>query len=219
MCCFAPTMNDSMHILPKTPSALPLLPNLNGRKLVLASASPRRKQLLSMLGIPFDMRPLDVEEVYSEQLQGPEIPRFLSELKAKAGVSQLNPEDILITSDTVVQLDGATLGKPKTHEEAVDMILTLSGKTHQVVTAFTMVDGRTPTELFTDHDTVDVSFVHFNEDFANHYVKFHKPFDKAGGYGAQDLIGACAIHSLRGSYYTVMGLPMHKIFQRLQSQE
>ena len=172
-----------------------------------------------MLGIPFDMRPLDVEEVYSEQLQGAEIPRFLSELKAKAGAPQLNAEDIMITSDTVVQLNGTTLGKPKTHEEAVDMILTLSGKTHQVVTAFTMVDGRTPSDFFTDHDTVDVSFVHLNEDFANHYVKIHKPFDKAGGYGAQDLIGACAIHSLKGSYYTVMGLPMHKIFQRLQSQE
>ena len=207
-----------MHILPKTPSALPLLPHLNGRKLVLASASPRRKQLLSMLGIPFEVRPLDVEEIYSPELKGAEIPRFLSELKAKAGSTQLNLEDILITSDTVVQLDGITLGKPRTHEEAVHMIMTLSGKTHQVVTAFTLVDGRTPRTLFTDHDTVDVSFVHLNEDFANHYVKFHKPFDKAGGYGAQDLIGACAIHSLNGSYYTVMGLPMHKIFQRLKGQ-
>jgi septum formation protein len=209
-------MNDSMNILPESPSALPLLPGLKGRKLVLASASPRRKQLMSMLGIPFEVRPLDVDEVYSPDLKGPDIPRFLSELKAKAGCKNLQANEILISSDTVVQLKGQTLGKPQSHAEAVDMILTLSGQTHQVVTAFCVVDGRTPNDLQTDHDSVDVSFLHLTREFADHYVKFHHPFDKAGGYGAQDLIGACAIHSLKGSHYTVMGLPMHKIFQKLQ---
>lgn len=205
-----------MHIVPDTPSALPLLPGLLGRQLVLASASPRRKQLLSMLGIPFEVRPIGVDEVYSNALSGPDIPRFLSELKARAALNTLAPEEILITSDTVVQLDGKTLEKPASPEEALDMIMTLSGRTHQVVTAFCVVDGRHPEALNTDHDVVDVSFEHLSREFALHYIENHNPFDKAGGYGAQDLIGACAIHSLKGSYYTVMGLPMHKIFSSLQ---
>ena len=205
-----------MHIVPDSPSALPLLPGLNGRRLVLASASPRRKQLLSMLGIPFDVRPIDVDEVYPDTLSGPEIPRFLSELKARAALDTLAPDEILITSDTVVQLDGETLEKPGSADEALGMIMKLSGNTHQVVTAFCVVDGRQPDALNTDHDTVAVSFEHLSSEFALHYIENHHPFDKAGGYGAQDLIGACAIHSLKGSYYTVMGLPMHKIFSALQ---
>ena len=209
-------MHDPMHIVPDSPSALPLLPGLLGRRLVLASASPRRKQLLSMLGIPFDVRPIGVEEVYPETLSGPDIPRFLSELKARAALDTLAADEVLITSDTVVQLNGETLEKPASPEEALDMILKLSGNTHQVVTAFCMVDGRHPGVLNTDHDTVDVSFEHLSREFALHYIENHHPFDKAGGYGAQDLIGACAIHSLKGSHYTVMGLPMHKIFSALQ---
>jgi septum formation protein len=209
-------MHDPMHIVPDSPSALPLLPGLNGRRLVLASASPRRKQLLSMLGIPFDVRPIGVDEIYPDTLSGPEIPRFLSELKARAALDTLAPEEILITSDTVVQLDGETLEKPGSADEALGMIMKLSGNTHQVVTAFCVVDGRQPDALNTDHDIVEVSFEHLSSEFALHYIENHHPFDKAGGYGAQDLIGACAIHSLKGSYYTVMGLPMHKIFSALQ---
>ncbi len=205
-----------MHIVPDSPSALPLLPGLAGRRLILASASPRRKQLLSMLGIPFDVRPIGVEEVYPDTLTGPEIPRFLSELKARAALGDLEPNDILITSDTVVQLQGRTLEKPAEPKDAHEMLMALSGNTHQVVTAFCVVDGRHPDDLQTDHDVVDVSFENITPDFASHYIEHHHPFDKAGGYGAQDLIGACAIHTLKGSYYTVMGLPMHKIFSRLQ---
>ena len=205
-----------MHIVPDSPSALPLLSGLNGRRLVLASASPRRKQLLSMLGIPFDVRPIGVDEVYPDALSGPEIPRFLSELKARAALDTLAPEEILITSDTVVQLDGETLEKPGSADEAFGMIMKLSGNTHQVVASFCVVDGRQPDAFNTDHDVVDVSFEHLSAEFARHYIENHHPFDKAGGYGAQDLIGACAIHSLNGSYYTVMGLPMHKIFSALQ---
>jgi len=210
-------MHDSNRVLPDSPSALPLLPALEGRQLVLGSASPRRKQLLAMLGIPFEIRPLNVDEVYPKTLAGPDIPRFLSELKATAALPGLTADEVLITSDTVVQLNGETLEKPGSHAEAVDMILKLSGKTHQVVTAYCLVSGRNPTAMLTDHDTVDVSFEHLSKGFAEHYVKNHKPFDKAGAYGAQDLIGACAIHTIIGSYYTVMGLPMHKIFSALQS--
>ena len=209
-------MHDPMRIVPDSPSALHLLPGLNRRRLVLASASPRRKQLLSMLGIPFDVRPIGVDEVYPDTLSGPQIPRFLSELKARAALDTLAPDEILITSDTVVQLDGETLEKPGSADEALGMIMKLSGNTHQVVTAFCVVDGRQPDALNTDHDVVDVSFEHLSSEFALHYIENHHPFDKAGGYGAQDLIGACAIHSLKGSYYTVMGLPMHKIFSALQ---
>jgi len=210
-------MHDSNRVHPDSPSALPLLPTLEGRQLVLGSASPRRKQLLAMLSIPFEIRPLDVEEVYPNTLQGSDIPRFLSELKAKAAIPGLKASEVLITSDTVVQLGEETLEKPRSHEEAVEMIMKLSGNTHQVVTAFCIVNGRSPEAILTDHDTVDVSFEHLNKEFVEHYVQNHKPFDKAGAYGAQDLIGACAIHTLIGSYYTVMGLPMHKLFLALQS--
>lgn len=209
-------MNQSNRVIPDGPSTLPLLPGLRDRNLILASASPRRKQLLSLLGIPFEVRPVGVEEIYPDTLSGPDIPRFLSELKAKAALNDIGQQDVLITSDTVVQLDGETLEKPGSEEEALEMIMKLSGNTHQVVTAFCIVDGRAPSTLHTEHDQVDVSFEHISKRFALHYIHNHHPFDKAGGYGAQDLIGACAIHSLKGSYYTVMGLPMHKIFARLQ---
>ena len=209
-------MNQPDRVTPDSPSALPLLPGLRDRNLILASASPRRKQLLSFLGIPFEVRPVGVEEVYPDTLSGPEIPRFLSELKAKAALDNLRKQDVLITSDTVVQFNGETLEKPGSEEEALEMIMKLSGNTHQVVTAFCIVDGRFPNTLHTEHDQVDVSFEHISKEFALHYIQNHCPFDKAGGYGAQDLIGACAIHSLKGSYYTVMGLPMHKIFTYLQ---
>lgn len=205
-----------MHIVPDSPSALPLLPALDGRRLVLASASPRRQQLLSMLGLPFEVRPIGVEEVYPDTLRGPEIPRYLSELKARGAMATLAEDEVLITSDTVVQLNGETLEKPADADEAHSMLMKLSGQTHQVVTAFCVVDGRRPDDLYTDHDIVDVSFQHITPEFATHYIENHHPFDKAGGYGAQDLIGACAIHTLKGSYYTVMGLPMHKIFSCLQ---
>ena len=205
-----------MHIVPDTPSALPLLPALEGRHLILGSASPRRQQLLSMLGLPFEVRPIGVKEVYPDTLQGPEIPRYLSELKARGALASLAENEILITSDTVVQLNGETLEKPADAQVAHGMLMKLSGQTHQVVTAFCIVDGRRPNDLFTDHDVANVSFEHITSEFATHYIKNHHPFDKAGGYGAQDLIGACAIHTLKGSYYTVMGLPMHKIFSSLQ---
>lgn len=210
-------MNDSMHIIPEGPSSLPLLPGLRGRRLVLASGSPRRKQLLSMLGIPFEVRPADVEEAYPADLKGAEIPRFLCELKATAAIAAMAEDEVLITSDTVVQLEGSTLEKPGDTAEALDMLRRLSGKTHQVVTAFCIVDGRHPELKMTQHDVVDVSFGHITESFAHHYIENHHPFDKAGGYGAQDLIGACGIHTLNGSFYTVMGLPMHQIFAALES--
>ncbi|MDA8695827.1 Maf family protein [Flavobacteriales bacterium] len=206
-----------MLFTPDTPSALPLLPGLQQRKLVLASASPRRKQLIGMLGIPFEIRPIGADEIYPEGISGPDIPRFLSELKARAAAPGLTDEEVLITSDTVVQLEGDTLEKPRSPEEAMDMIRRLSGRTHEVTTAFTIVDGRTPDTLQTDHDTVRVSFLHLSDEFIQHYVNHHQPFDKAGAYGAQDLIGACGIHTLEGSFYTVMGLPMHKIFSTLQA--
>lgn len=206
-----------MILTPDSPSALPLLPGMRDRQLVLASASPRRQQLLGMLGLPLKIRPMDVEEVYPSSLAGADIPRFLSRKKAEAARVGIEPHEIILTSDTVVQLDGATLEKPGDTEEAVAMLMRLSGNTHAVTTAFSLIDGQHPGDILTDHDTTLVSFGHLTEGFARHYVEHHKPFDKAGAYGAQDLIGACVIHTLKGSFYTVMGLPMHKIFACLQS--
>ena len=125
--------------------------------------------------------------------------------------------DYSAPDDTVVQIDGLTLEKPQSREEAADMLRRLSGRTHEVTTAFCLVDGRHSDRITTDHDTASVSFGHVSDELASHYIQFHQPFDKAGAYGAQDLIGMCGIHSLKGSFYTVMGLPMHKIFSALQS--
>ena len=196
----------------------PIFPNWHTRQLILASQSPRRKQLIELLDLPFIVRPVDCDETWPAELEGPAIPRHVSELKARACLAsmeaEIDPErDVVLTSDTVVQLDGATLEKPTDNEDARRMLRLLSGRTHKVTTAFTLAHKR---EIKTYHDTVAVTFMPLPEALIARYVESGAPLDKAGSYGAQDLIGAAGIEKLEGSFYTVMGLPMHMVFDKLQ---
>lgn len=193
-----------------------VFPNWGTRQLILASQSPRRKQLIEMLELPFCVRPVDCDENWPSHLSGSDIPRHVSELKACACLanSSVDPkQDVVLTSDTVVQLDGATLEKPSDAQDATRMLKLLSNRTHEVTTAFTLAHQG---EMETYHDTVAVTFMPLSDALIAHYVASGEPMDKAGGYGAQDLIGATGIRSLEGSFYTVMGLPMHMVFDALQ---
>jgi septum formation protein len=155
-----------------------------------------------------------VEEVYDEKLQREEVPRFLSELKANSFEHDLNPADLLITSDTTVCLNNAILNKPKDLNEAKLMLQTLSGKTHTVITAVTITDVE---KCVTFHDETEVTFRELSGEEIDYYVEKFKPLDKAGAYGAQEFMGYIAIEKLEGSYFNVMGLPVHRVFEELSN--
>ena len=191
-----------------------ILANLSDRNIILGSGSPRRKLLLEGLGIDFSVKTKDVEELYDEKLQREEVARFLAELKANAFEHELNPEDLLITSDTTVCLNDIILNKPKDLNEAKLMLQTLSGKTHTVITAVTITDLQ---KSVTFHDETEVTFRELLEDEIDYYVKKHAPLDKAGAYGAQEFMGYIAIEKLEGSYFNVMGLPVHRVFEELSN--
>ena len=191
-----------------------ILANLSDRNIILGSGSPRRKLLLEGLGICFSVRTKNVEEVYDEKLQREEVPRFLAELKANSFELDLNPEDLLITSDTTVRLNNATLNKPKDLNEAKLMLQKLSGKTHTVITAVTITDLE---KCVTFHDETEVTFRDLSEEEIDYYVEKFKPLDKAGAYGAQEFMGYIAIEKLEGSYFNVMGLPVHRVFEELSN--
>jgi septum formation protein len=188
-----------------------LFPNWNERRLILASQSPRRRELIALLGLPFEVRPVDCEESWPKGLSGAEIPRHVSDLKARAATAGDN--EVLLTSDTVVQMDGLTLEKPVDMADAKRMLKLLSGRRHEVTTAFTIRFGDS---IKTYHDTVGVTFMDLPNVLIDRYVESGAPLDKAGAYGAQDLIGATGICALEGSFYTVMGLPMHLVFNALR---
>jgi septum formation protein len=191
-----------------------LLKNIKDKKIVLASQSPRRKELIGGLGIPFETRLKEIAEIYPDSLKGEEIPMYLSELKAKAFLADLGPDEILITADTTVHLGDRVLGKPANLEEAVDMLWALSGKTHYVTTGVTIctVDG-----CSTFSDTTEVTFAQLNKEEIDHYVNTFKPLDKAGAYAVQELIGYIGITGMVGSYYNVVGLPIQKVYAHLST--
>ncbi len=183
------------------------------KKILLASQSPRRQELLQNLGFNFERVTISCEEIYPEDLPASEVAAFLSELKANAFHSK--PNEILITADTVVILDDEILGKPKDAEDAVAMILSLSGKAHQVCTAVTIKTTES-TETFSDF--ADVIFDEITPTEAEFYVKNFRPTDKAGSYGIQEWLGMAKINSIRGSFYTIMGLPTHIIYRELKKR-
>ncbi len=191
-----------------------ILPHLKERNIILGSGSPRRKLLLEGLNISFTAKTMGVEEVYDDALHREEIPRFLSELKASAFEAHLNAEDILITSDTTVFLNDTILNKPTSEKDATNMLQTLSGETHTVITAVTLTDLQ---KCVTFHDETLVTFKELSEDEINYYVKEFSPMDKAGAYGAQEFMGYIAIEKLEGSYFNVMGLPVHKLYEELKN--
>lgn len=187
--------------------------NLKGKKVILASGSPRRRELLAGLGIDFEVDTgNDFEERFDPSIPHDEVPVLMSEGKSRGFHRYLKKDEILITSDTMVLLDGLILGKPHSREEAVAMLKALSGRTHEVITAVTLRD-------FEHFKTVtDSTIVHFREltdAEIDYYLDTYKPYDKAGAYGVQEWIGYAAITGIEGSFYNVMGFPVHKVYDEL----
>ena len=186
----------------------------NGYKIILASNSPRRKELLSGLDIVYETRVLpDVDESYSNTLPLEDVADYLAKKKASAYLQQLNDEELLITSDTVVLLDNIILGKPANEEEAALMLRTLSGKTHKVITAVCLTSIE---KQVCFSDTSLVTFGQLTDSEISYYISRYKPFDKAGAYGVQEWIGYVAVERIEGSYYNVMGMPVFKLYKKLK---
>ena len=184
------------------------------RKLILASNSPRRRELLAGLGFPFEVRVLpDIDESYPQSLSGGDIPLYIARAKADAYRAQLEPGDLLITADTIVWVDGQVLGKPRDYDEACHMLRLLSGRIHQVFTgvAITALQRQASFTCRTD-----VTFDTLSEDEIRHYVSHYRPYDKAGAYGVQEWIGYIGVTRLEGSYFNVMGLPIQRLYQALK---
>lgn len=179
--------------------------------LLLASNSPRRKELLTQLGYQFDIVKIDVDESYPSDLKPHEIAEYVSAKKAKA--FDVNENEILLTSDTIVALDQKILLKPKDENEAFEMIKSLSGKVHQVYTAFTLkaVDSE-----ISKTSKTDVEFSEISDEEIKFYIKTYKPFDKAGSYGIQEWLGMAKVKNISGSFYSVMGLPVDLVYEELK---
>ena len=186
--------------------------------IILGSQSPRRRDLLRGLDVPHTEVSIDADESYPASLQGGEIPEYISRAKAQAytRAHTLGQDDLLITSDTIVWLDGQVLGKPHDEVEARDMLRKLSGKTHQVYTAVTFTRHDT---LTTEVDCTDVTFAPLTDSDIDYYITHYKPLDKAGAYGIQEWIGYIAATRIDGSFYTVMGFPTHLVYQYLAKQK
>ncbi len=185
---------------------------LKDHHIILASGSPRRHQFFKELEIEFEIRLKPVEEIYPSELMGREITDFLAKLKADAFEGELNEGDILITSDTIVWHEGKALEKPKDPAQALGMIKSLCGKTHEVITS---VCFKTAEKLHTVHAITKVTFNQLEENEILHYIDRYRPFDKAGAYGIQEWIGLIGVEHIEGSYFNVVGLPTHLVYQTL----
>jgi len=184
-------------------------------KLILGSKSPRRQALIKELGFPVEIRTKEVEEIYPEDLSPEKVPEYLAKLKAEPLVASLLDDEILVTSDTIVLLDGEVLGKPADANMAKEMIQRLSGTTHSVITGVCL---STNTLQHTFSSVTKVFFSELSSEEIDHYVDTFKPFDKAGSYGIQEWIGYIGVSKIEGCYYNVMGLPLHDLYQQLKSK-
>ena len=181
-------------------------------KIILASGSPRRQQFFKDLGLNFEIRLKDIEEIYPETLQGVEITNYLAQLKANAFANELKERELLITSDTIVWLNNKALGKPKDYDDAFRILKSLSNVTHEVITS---VCFKTLTRTNTIFDVTKVTFNELSDADIHYYLESCKPFDKAGAYGIQEWIGLIGITKIEGSYTNVVGLPTEKVYQYL----
>lgn len=183
-------------------------------KLILASNSPRRRELLAGLGLPFEVRVLPgIDESHPAHLREGDIPLFISRAKAEAYKSSLAVDELLITADTIVWLDGEVLEKPKDAADACRMLHELSGHTHQV---FTGVCLTTTEKQVAFSCRTDVTFSQLDDDEIQHYVSTYHPLDKAGAYGVQEWIGYIGVECVQGSYFNVVGLPVQRLYQALK---
>ncbi len=185
-------------------------------KIILASGSPRRQQFFKDFDIEnqfdFEIRLKEVEEIYPENLKADEITNYLAELKAAAFEGELAENEILITSDTLVWLNGKALGKPKDYNDAVVILKSLSNQTHEVITSVCFKRMVSTKTIF---DVTKVTFRELSEEAIRYYLDNYKPFDKAGAYGIQDWIGLIGISKIEGSYTNVVGLPTEKVYRYL----
>lgn len=190
-----------------------MLDNLKKYKVILASNSPRRKELLAGLGVNYEVRTLpDIEESYPDTLQGADIPMYIAKEKADAYLSVMQPGELMITADTIVWLEGKVLGKPRDREDALQMLRDMSARTHEVFTGVCL----TTTEWqrsFTAR--TEVRFAELSEEEITYYVDKYQPMDKAGSYGVQEWIGFIGVEYIAGSYYNIMGLPVQKLYREL----
>lgn len=187
--------------------------DIKGKSIILGSNSPRRKELLAGLGIDFIVNTGNTfEEVYEADTPHERIPEVLSEGKSYGFHRPLEEGEILITSDTLVLCEDRVMGKPRSREEAFDMLRFLSGRGHKVITAITLRDKD---KCITSSDTANVYFKELSDNEIEYYIDNFKPFDKAGAYGIQEWIGYIGIGKIEGSFFTIMGLPVHLVYNEL----
>lgn len=188
--------------------------NIQQYEIILASQSPRRQQLLTDLGLQFKVQSMNVDEVFPSGLGMNEIPVYLAELKATAFLPQLKSNQLVITADTIVWLDGQALNKPSDYDDGFRMLKDLSGKKHQVITGVCLLSTQKKISFFS---STDVWFKDLGEDEIHYYLHNFRPYDKAGGYGIQEWIGYIGIHRIEGSFYNVMGLPIQSLYEHLKT--
>lgn len=185
-----------------------------GYKIILASNSPRRKELLAGLDVAFEVRVIKgIDESYPDSLPTTDIAEYISRKKANAYLQQLAADELLITADTIVVLGAEVMGKPHDEADACRMLRKLSGQTHQVITGVTLA---TTVRQQSFSVVTDVTFKSFTDEEIAYYVSHYKPFDKAGAYGIQEWLGYIGVTALRGSYFNVMGLPVQRIYEALR---
>ena len=189
---------------------MPLSP-LKKYDVILASNSPRRQELLKKLIPKFKIQVVPIEENYPKELDKEQIAKYLSELKSAA--YQPTKNELIITADTIVSIGNEVLGKPKDSNDALEMLLKLSGKSHLVTTA---VSIKTTEKLITFSDTTEVTFYKLTLQEMKQYIRNCQPFDKAGSYGIQEWMGYFGIKKINGDYFNVMGLPLHKLYRALK---
>lgn len=180
--------------------------------IILASASPRRQELFKELNLNFTIQVKEINEVYAKHLKEEEITNYLAEQKGLAFKDSLNENDLIITSDTIVWHQNKPLEKPTSKAAAINMLLSLSNSTHKVITSVHLRSKNTKKTFF---DTTLVTFKKLSLEEVTYYVEKYQPFDKAGAYGIQEWIGYIGVTKLEGSYFNVMGLPVHKLYQEL----
>lgn len=181
-------------------------------KILLGSNSPRRKELLQSLGFDFEVVSINCDEIFPENLEVKNIASYLSVLKANA-FRNLEKNEILLTADTVVSFENKVLGKPQNSEEAEEMLTHLSGNTHQV---YTGISFKTSEKTITKTDVAEVKFAEISSEEIDFYIKNYQPFDKAGSYGIQEWLGMAKISRINGSFYTIMGMPTHLVYETLK---
>jgi septum formation protein len=179
---------------------------------ILASKSPRRQQLLQSLGIQFEVRIKETDEIYPEGLERNEIPVYLAKLKAAEFLPEMKERDLLITADTVVFLENEVIGKPENYEDAKRMLRKLSGKEHQVISGVCITSLQRQLAFFA---VTNVRFKELSDKEIDFYISRFHPFDKAGAYGIQEWIGYIGITHIEGSFYNVMGLPVQKLYEEI----